>query len=396
MARTLVYQLCSRFWQGKGGLKAMTNHLKILGYLGVDYVWIGPIYESPNQDEGYDISDYLAIDPSYGSMQDFDELVRVAHSYGIGVIMELVLNHTSAEHQWFQSHPEYYCWTELDYLYRWVYAFDGKDDSWQYDDSRRKYYLNLFSGKQADLNWFPAKNSINYGLVREYQRIVDFWLERHHVDGFHIDIPQALNRDLTTPEMDMSNLIFGDRANEIINTVFRESDSPFLLVECLDPSYGGLTRHYAQGSHIDYVINSLVKEEFARNEEEAEKIIEASCLDSHFMLDLELRNNGRKMEREEVIWTMFNSEAEGICLHQGQELGLYQEQPQDSIPEKLLENYSFEMIKVAASMNPTELLSFSRSSRCNPLPLEEYEKQLKNPDSYLNLTKKWIERWKER
>lgn len=394
MARTLVYQLCTNFWRGKGGLRAMTNHLKILNFLDVDYVWLGPIYESPFHDNGYDISDYQAIDPAYGTMEDFDEFVKVAHSYGIGVVMELVLNHTSLEHPWFEAHSEYYYCTELDYLYRWRYGLGGEEESWQYNEKQDKYYLSLFHRMESDLDWFPKRDSINRSLVREFRKIVEYWTTRHQVDGFHIDIPQALNRDLTTPEMDLSNLLFGNRATEIIREVFKDSHSPFVIVECLDPSYGGLTRYYAEYSLVDYVMNPLVKEEFARSQEFAEKIIEASCYDPYFMLDLETRDSlSRHMTPEDTIWTLFSSDAEGICLHQGQELGLCQKQTTE-LPENLIV-FDENGMCLDTDLSPSEILSVIRADRCASLPLEEYDKQINNADSYLNLTKKWVKRWKE-
>ena len=396
MARTLVYQLCSNFWRGKGGLKAMTNHLKILSYLDVDYVWLGPINESPNHDNGYDISDYQAIDPAFGTMEDFDEFIRVAHSYGIGVLMELVLNHTSLEHPWFQTHPNYYCWTEPEYIYRWIHGLGGDDDSWQFDKEKKRFYLTLFHKQESDLDWFPKRDSINTELVKEFRRIVDYWTSKHRVDGFHVDIPQALNRNLTRPEMDMSNLIFGDQSVEIIRSIIRESSSPFVIVECIDPSYGGLTRHYTGNSPVDYVLNPLIKEEFFKNQEESEILIEASCFDPCFMLDLALRNpnSSRQMTPEEVIWALFSSNAEGVCLHQGQEIGVYQDFDAIRLPDELLKFDDQHYLRISEDMTPADLFSIIRASRYATLPLEEYDKQINNPDSYLNLTRKWIERWK--
>ena len=108
IAKTLVYQLYPIAWKD---LNAMTEHLSILKYFGVDYVWISPLYLSPRFDHGYDVAEYKVIDPRFGTMAEFDHFVEKAHSLGIKVLMDLVLNHTSVSHEWFRTRPWYYYWS---------------------------------------------------------------------------------------------------------------------------------------------------------------------------------------------------------------------------------------------------------------------------------------------
>ena len=360
MAKTLVYQLYPISWEKQGGLKAMAEHLEVINYLGADYVWLNPLYPSPRCDYGYDIADYQDIDSRLGTMADFDSFVKIAHRYGIGVIMSLVLNHTSINHYWFEERPEYYCWSEPDSPHHWKSPFNDSD-AWKYDEKRQKYYLNLFNKNQADLNWFPRRDRINKDLVKEFQRIIRFWGEKHGVDGFHLSTVQAVNKDLSWLEIHLPDLIFGDPPKEVIKSVFQGSNDYFIIMNCLDPTYGGLTDFYYNSTPIDYLINISVKDVFSEDKSEFMRIVESASSDPGFMLALEshdsMRFPSRGISPKSALEIMFGSKADGICLYQGQELGL-------STPANLA------------------------------LPLHEYKYQLSDNDSYLNLTKNLIDDWK--
>ena len=110
--------------------------------------------------------------------------------------MDLVLNHTSTDHPWFKKHPEYYYWADADQCNDWQNLFDG-GSVWEYDETREQYYLHLFHRKQADLKWYDDESGeINYALVHEFRDIVDFWVNEHHVDGFRLDVPQAIDKEI--------------------------------------------------------------------------------------------------------------------------------------------------------------------------------------------------------
>ena len=140
MAKILVYQLYPVAW--KTGLKGMIEMIPRIARLGVDYIWFSPLYLSPRHDQGYDIADYKVIDPRFGTIEEFDIFVEIAHRFGVGVLMDLVLNHTSTEHRWFKESPEYYCWSKEPPM-AWENLFD-KGSAWEYDENRGYYYLHLF------------------------------------------------------------------------------------------------------------------------------------------------------------------------------------------------------------------------------------------------------------
>ncbi|PRX62489.1 trehalose-6-phosphate hydrolase [Bacillus sp. V-88] len=192
---------------GVGDIKGITAKLDYLKELGIDVVWITPIYKSPQNDNGYDISDYFNIHEEYGTMEDFDELLEEAHSRGIKIIMDIVINHTSTENQWFIESRK-----SKDNEYRDFYIWkDGKEDgteptnwqskfggnAWQYDEKTGQYYLHLFDVTQADLNWENDK-------VREkLYDMMHFWLKKG-VDGFRLDVINLISKDQDFPDDDGS------------------------------------------------------------------------------------------------------------------------------------------------------------------------------------------------
>ncbi len=164
----VVYQIyprsfCDSNGDGMGDLNGITSKLDYLKNLGVDVLWLSPVYQSPGDDNGYDISDYRAINPEFGTMEDFDRMLSEAHSRGIRIVMDLVVNHTSDEHAWFcestasRDNPrrDYYIWRDADKdgnpPNRWWSAFGGS--AWEWHEKTGQYYLHLFSRKQPDLNW---------------------------------------------------------------------------------------------------------------------------------------------------------------------------------------------------------------------------------------------------
>jgi alpha-glucosidase len=188
----VVYQVYPRSFQdsdgdGAGDLRGIESRLDHLAWLGVDALWMSPVYPSPLADFGYDISDYTEVDPVYGSLSDFDALVAAAHSRDIRVLMDLVPSHTSIEHPWFREHPEWYIWSPVDGPpNNWIAAFGGP--AWSRDPFGRGWYLHSFYPEQPDLNWrMPEVRDAMAGVVR-------FWLDRG-VDGFRVDAIERLLKD---------------------------------------------------------------------------------------------------------------------------------------------------------------------------------------------------------
>jgi oligo-1,6-glucosidase len=200
----VVYQIYPRSFMdnngdGIGDLRGITDRLDYLKDLGVDVLWLSPVYDSPNDDNGYDIRDYRAIMKEFGTMADFDELLAEAHQRGLKILMDLVVNHSSDEHVWFResrksrNNPfrDYYIWREGtggSPPNNWASWFYGS--AWEYDPPTDMYYLHIFSRKQADLNWENPK------VRDEVYDMMKFWLDKG-VDGFRMDVINLISK---TPE----------------------------------------------------------------------------------------------------------------------------------------------------------------------------------------------------
>lgn len=208
----IVYQLYPRSFKdsngdGVGDLKGIIEKLDYIKSLGIDVVWINPIYQSPNDDMGYDISDYRAIMQQFGTMEDFDAMLKGLHERGIKLMMDLVVNHTSDEHEWFKEskksrdnpYRNYYHWWDAEKgtpPYRWS-IFDKESNAWKYDATTNSYYFHIFSKKQPDLNWENPK------VRKEVYAIMKFWMDKG-IDGFRLDVIPCISKDITFPELSHS------------------------------------------------------------------------------------------------------------------------------------------------------------------------------------------------
>lgn len=205
----VVYQVYPRSFKdsdgdGIGDLKGIIEKLDYIKSLGVDVVWLNPIYPSPNDDNGYDVSDYRGIMPAFGTMQDFDALLKGMHERGLKMVLDIVVNHSSDEHEWFKQsrssrdnkYRDYYHWWPAEKgkpPYRYS-LFDVNHDAWRYDSLTNAYYLHYFGVKQPDLNWENPK------LRREIYDMMKFWADKG-VDGFRLDAFQFAAKDTTWPEL---------------------------------------------------------------------------------------------------------------------------------------------------------------------------------------------------
>lgn len=203
----IVYQVYPRSFKdsdgdGVGDLKGIISKLDYIKSLGVTAVWINPIYSSPNDDNGYDVSDYRGIMKDFGTMADFDALLKGMHQRGIKLIMDLVVNHSSDEHEWFKQsrssrtspYRDYYHWWNAERgkpPYRYS-LFDVNHDAWKYDSLTNAYYLHYFSRKQPDLNWENPK------LRQEVYDIMKFWADKG-IDGFRLDAFGFAAKDTSWP-----------------------------------------------------------------------------------------------------------------------------------------------------------------------------------------------------
>ena len=213
----VVYQIYPRSFMdsngdGIGDLKGITSKLDYLKELGIDVIWLSPVYQSPNDDNGYDISDYQAIMEEFGTMEDFDEMLSEAHKRGLKIVMDLVVNHTSDEHRWFvesrkaeeNAYSDYYIWREgkegMQPPNNWGSCFGGS--AWQYDEERGMYYLHLFSKKQPDLNWD------NPMVRQDVFDMMTWWCEKG-IDGFRMDVISMISKTKEMPDGEINGL-YGD------------------------------------------------------------------------------------------------------------------------------------------------------------------------------------------
>lgn len=203
----VVYQIYPRSFKdsngdGVGDLKGIISKLDYLKSLGINVIWLNPIYASPNDDNGYDISDYRSIMKEFGTMDDFNALLKGMHQRGIKLVMDLVVNHSSDEHEWFKQsrssrsspYRDYYHWWPAEKgkpNYRYS-LFDVNHDAWKYDSLTNAYYLHYFSRKQPDLNWENPK------LRQEVYNIMKFWLDKG-IDGFRLDAFTFVAKDTNFP-----------------------------------------------------------------------------------------------------------------------------------------------------------------------------------------------------
>lgn len=199
--QAVVYQIYPKSFQDSGGkgtgdLQGIIRRLDYLQELGVDALWLTPIYSSPQVDNGYDIADYYAIDPAFGTMQDFDQLVTACKQRGLHLIMDMVFNHTSTEHSWFKTaiqdpqsrFRDFYIWRNPvngQEPNNWQSKFGG--NAWAFDPQSSQYYLHLFSEQQADLNWE------NPEVREEIKKVLHFWADKG-VDGFRLDVINLISK----------------------------------------------------------------------------------------------------------------------------------------------------------------------------------------------------------
>ena len=229
----VIYQIYPRSFNdsdgdGIGDLKGVTEKLDYLADLGVDVLWLSPIFKSPNDDNGYDVSDYCAIMDEFGRMEDFDELLAQAHQRGLKIVLDLVVNHSSDEHHWFQEsrksadnpYADYYIWKK-EMPNNWQSFFGGS--AWEYDEKRGAYFLHLFTKKQPDLNWENPK------VRQEVYDLMRFWFDKG-IDGFRMDVIPLISKRLDYPRVtteDFAEVIIkhyanGPRVHEFLQEMYRE------------------------------------------------------------------------------------------------------------------------------------------------------------------------------
>jgi oligo-1,6-glucosidase len=233
----VVYQIYPRSFKdsdgdGIGDLKGIISKLDYIKDLGVNIIWLNPVYGSPNDNNGYDISDYRGIMKEFGTIEDFDALLKGMHERGLKLVMDLVVNHSSDEHPWFKEsrssrtspYRDYYHWWPAERgkpAKRWSF-FDVNSDAWRYDSLTNAYYLHYFSVKQPDLNWEHPK------LRKEVYDLMKFWFDKG-IDGFRMDVIPFISKDTSFPELKSDNsndyinyYALGPHNHEYLQEMYRE------------------------------------------------------------------------------------------------------------------------------------------------------------------------------
>lgn len=229
----VVYQIYPRSFNdsngdGIGDINGITEKVDYIKNLGVDAVWLSPCYKSPNDDNGYDISDYRDVMDEFGTLEDWQNMLDAFHSKDIKVIMDLVVNHTSDEHKWFKEsrkskdnpYRDYYIWRDGIGSDKkrppndWKACFGGS--AWEYDEATEQFYLHLFSKKQPDLNWDNPK------VRKEVEDICNFWLEKG-VDGFRCDVITYISKPDDLYNADWNDVVVGPHWKEYIKELCENS-----------------------------------------------------------------------------------------------------------------------------------------------------------------------------
>ncbi|QUL53219.1 alpha,alpha-phosphotrehalase [Paenibacillus tritici] len=244
--RSTVYQVYPKSFKdttgsGTGDIRGLTEKLDYLQELGIDIVWLQPVYVSPGHDNGYDVADYERINPDFGTMEDFDELVEELHRRGMKLMTDIVVNHTSTEHEWFKQsisskdnpYRDYYIWRDPapggGLPNNWQSKFGGP--AWQFDEASGQYYLTLFDKTQADLNWE------NEQVRQAVNEMMLFWA-RKGVDGFRMDVINLISKDQRFPDDDGSVppgdgrkfYTDGPRVHEYIRAMYDEVFGPHEMI----------------------------------------------------------------------------------------------------------------------------------------------------------------------
>ncbi|EOW8177618.1 alpha-glucosidase [Listeria monocytogenes] len=220
--KSVVYQIYPKSFNdsngdGVGDIQGIIEKLDYLKELGVDVIWLSPVYDSPQDDNGYDIRDYQKIYEEYGDMATFDQLLQGLHDRDMKLVMDLVVNHTSDEHKWFEEsrkskdnpYRDYYFWREENEINNWGSIFSGP--AWELDEKTGEYYLHLFSKKQPDLNWENPK------LRQDVYNMMKFWLDKG-IDGFRMDVINFISKNTDFPDGPVPDgQIYGDAGNDFCN-----------------------------------------------------------------------------------------------------------------------------------------------------------------------------------
>src|SRR5574344_919022 len=415
--KILIYEMYPSSWPG--GFPAMTNYLKRVAALNVDYVWLAPCYLSGGVDGGYDVVDYTSIDPNYGTMKDFDNFVQRANELGIGVVMDLVLNHTSNQCEWFKRsvkgeapYDNYYLWSDEDL--GWGTMFDGSS-AFEWNEQRQQFYCHIFHKSEPDLNWD------NPNVMAEFDKIIDFWTLKHGVAGFRVDCAQLISKKFTRTILPRNQ--FGTvagmlkyfqrpKTSKILNELF-SGRGLFTFGEMAvltkgmfndmvvpdGPLTAGLNLSVSNAYDSMYGFIS-VSPSLKRLENSLHSWTKHPC----FIAMLESHDTPRFTSRagidgKEAMDILCHADAHIVCSDQGEELGLKNPDLGDDISTyKDIQTVMRYKTAIKRGEDPaiamSKLKNVSRDNARVPIDLEEYDRQEIDNSSCLHYTQELIKKWK--
>jgi alpha-glucosidase len=436
----VIYQIYPRSFQdsngdGIGDLRGIINRLDYLEWLGVDALWLSPIFKSPMKDFGYDISDYLDIDPMFGTLDDFKELLQKSHERGMKVIVDQVYNHTSDKHEWFleseksRDNPksDWYIWVdgEKDKLPNNWYAYFG-GPAWEWNETRQQYYLHLFVKEQPDLNWR------NPEVVKAVMDSIKFWLDMG-VDGFRFDVVNMYYKDerlRDDPKVEGRNspidyhnyyrVFDNDRpetllAVEKINDLVSQYNDRVTIGEVGSPMGTPAYFQYSMPGRLNMAFNFEFKEitdysakPYRDKIMETEKLFQSVAWPSYVLgnhdssrFPTKFKNKKNKDKMVQVLATMLLTLRGTPFVYYGEELGMEDVE----VPfEKMVDPEGINFWPKAKGRDPERTpmqwddgynASFSESEPWLPLSKKYKENNVKNqqnnPDSMLNYYKQVIQ-----
>ncbi len=416
--KTLIYEMYPSSWEG--GFPAMTEHLSRLEQLQVDYVWLAPCYPSGGIDGGYDVTDYEAIDPRYGTLEDFDVFVQTANAKGIDVIMDLVLNHTSDQHPWFLKsllsqapYRDYYLWSDADL--GWGTMFDGSS-AFEWSPNRQQYYCHIYHKNQPDLNWN------NPAVVAEFQQIIDFWTLEHGLKGFRVDSAQLIGKDFSATLLPRNNL--GTAAGLL--KYYQKSETPQILHQLFDGrdlfTFGEMTalntdmfnQMVAPDGPLTAGLNLTASNAFDKrfgfidaspDLNRLKKSLHHWSKHPSFVAMLESHDVPRFTSRagidgKEALQILFGVNPRIVCLYQGQEIGTINTELSNNIDDyRDIQTIMRYETAIKNGQNPQDAMEIakttSRDNARQPIDLQEYSRQEQQTDSCLKYAINLIQEWKE-
>jgi len=412
--RKLIYQI---YPTAIGSLSDITEKIPMIAKLQPDYIWLSPIFLSPWVDGGYDVADYCQIDPRFGNMADFKRLVRTANRYGIEILLDLVLNHTSSEHVWFKKselhdpwYRDYYVW--LDKPLNWQSFFGGP--AFTYDQTRCKYYLHLYDRSQPDLNFSNPR------VVKEFRQIIKFWTD-HGVAGFRVDSANvlaegALKSGILPRIPGFFNYYQTKQTVEILNKLLGTSKL-FTIAEPVGGDFLSHARfHELTNKAFDAAFNigtldvadtffSIKDKVYPVNYRKWLRKLSKWSKEPKFSLALESHDTPRAPSRfhadpKALAMLQFLLPSNYPCVYQGQEIGTKNAKLSNNINDypgvqsrMLYRRLRREGKTRAQAMKQVKITS--RDNARQPLDWGEYALQDKNPDSVLNFYRKLIKLWRE-